>query len=78
MRRMFSPASKMLPECHVRSTAACLVAVTFFSTGEILSFRLGYSTTYMLYMKHIHAISKAHITETDYDTVTPSPPCLIM
>jgi len=83
MQRMLSPASKLLTGditlkmlCSLYGRSS--VTATFLGTDEILSFRLGYSTTYVLYMKHSHTISKAHYTDTVYDTVSPSPPYLIM
>jgi hypothetical protein len=49
------------------------VTETFLGAAALLSFRLGYSTKYVLYTKHNHAISKAHCTEAVYDPVTPFP-----
>lgn len=78
MQHMLSPGSKQLTgditlkmSCSFYGRSS--VTTTFLGTAEILSFRLGYSTTYVLYMKHNHAISKAHYTETVYHTLTPFP-----
>jgi len=49
------------------------VTATFLGAAAIFSFRLGYSTKYVLCTKHNHAISKAHCTETVYDPVSPFP-----
>jgi hypothetical protein len=81
MQSMLSPSSKMLTgditlkmSCSLYGRSS--VTVTFLGTDEILSSRRGYSTTYVSYMKHIHAISKVRPTDTDYDTARP--PAVIM
>ena len=76
MQRILNPASKLLTVDITLKMSCSLYCrssetATFLGTAEILSFRLGYSTTYILYMKHTHAISKGHYTETVYNTVTP-------
>ena len=74
MQRMLSPGGKLLTgditlkmSCSFYGRSS--VTASFLETG----FVLGYSTTYVLSIKHNHAISKAHYTETVYDTVTPFP-----
>jgi hypothetical protein len=75
---MLSPASKLLTG-DITLKMSCLlygrssVTATFLGVTEILSFKLSYSTTYALYMKHNRVISKEHYTETFYDPVTPFP-----
>jgi len=75
---MLSTASKLLTG-YITLKMLCspyghsLVTATFLWTAEILNFRLGYSTTYVLYMKHSHMISKARYTETSLRHCHPLP-----
>jgi len=79
MQRMLSPASKLLTGditlkmlCSLYGRSS--VTATFLGTDEILCFMLGYSTMYVLYMKHSHTISKAHYSlQTQFTTLSPLP-----